>query len=299
MESVTSIYEKIDLEELSFDEESKESIKEYKNKVSWAKNVLFNNKMPLCNIDDMCKVLRYILHDIDHISIQEFDSMYSTKMLVNLKIKALVFNIIAEAPDEIKGECGFESKRIVFRTVFPDYYKTYFKPLTATEIFFCNGELKSGLIRAAKSKLDSVMDGQDIDEISKSGMLKKQRVSKAKNVNGNTVDKILYDAMTQFLDANLETTDFIEKMRYLASIKGIMKKKNEPLPGIFEVINERGCYANPLDFYMFNSPVELQTYYIDDYMDIRKEFFGDEDAVSHMISSIYNAYIEAIENDDF
>lgn len=290
-DEIYSVYDKINIEEER--QLTLEDFKDYKNKVSIAKNIIFNGRLPKnTSFEDQCRILRYIVEEIDHINVNDFDSIYSIKALRTLGVKNLTESMIMQAPESVKIKCAFESKRIIISSTWSEYYENNFEPLTATDIYFCKGELKSGLIRAAKSKPGSVMDGQNTEDVNANGNLQKERSSKAKTVHGKIVDEILYKAMNEFFDNNLTNPDFISKMEYLASYKNYMRKKGEPVAGIFEVIKERGCYANPLDFFMFNSSEKDQTFYLDDYIEIRHKYLPCKDNVSKLIDMIYDSYIK-------
>ena len=277
---IASVYDgiKLNIENVQKDEDAKTLI-------PIAKKMIFGDKSSEMNYNKACRVLDYIIKDICNLDEKTFLSLYNTAMLRNMRIKNLTEYIIKNAPNEILKECAFENKRILFASVWKNFYDTEFSKLTTDDIFYCKGELKGGLIKAAASKIDVIYAGEDIaGEKKKDGTYKKYHASNG-NIYGQVVDKIVYSALDDIFNrANLS---FPEKLKYLAECKKTCKEKNLTPPGIFSVIDARMCYECPLDFFMFNSPENLQIKYIDEYMAFRRKGLYPANPV---LDAIYEAY---------
>lgn len=222
------------------------------NLIPMVKKVIFKDSSAVSTLSykEACECLNYIIKNICEIDEATFSSLYSAAMLRNLRISNLVEQIVRNAPDSILIECAFERKRIIFASVWNEYYNTYFKPLTSYEIYCCRGDLKGGLMKAASSKLDKINDT-------------------TKNSYGDVVDSIVYKTLNSVFDkANLS---FDARLDFLSMYKMLYRSKSTPIPGLFQVISNRECYESALDFYMLNSPADLQQQYLGEYLAIRRK----------------------------
>lgn len=63
--------------------------------------------------------------------------------------------------------------------------------------------------------------------------------------------------------------------------------------GFVKVIEARGCYPTPLDFYFLNSPMEYQVDHIDEYIEARNQA-----KLPHVkaLDMMYEAYQQSLEH---
>ena len=192
--------------------------------------------------------LKHMVSDMCGLTVDEFSTLYSTSFCKKIMTENIGRKITSYASEKIKAECLFDQKRMLFKMVYPEYYERTFPPITAKDIYLASSDLKSNLVRA----------GRIFDE------------NGEKVGCGEIVDKIIHNAITEVM-ASSDVTDTVEIMRLLADTKRL-KASEEGIPGCFSIIEERGCYACPLDFYFLNLKPSDQAYVIDDYMKIRNEF---------------------------
>ena len=216
-------------------------------------------------LDVQIATFKHIVSDFCGLSVEEFCSLYSTAFCKKIKTENIGRKITAQAPDSIKKECLFDQKRMLFKMVYPEYYDRAFPNISAVEIFLASSELKSNLVRA----------GRIYDEDGE------------KTGYGEIVDEIVHNAITEVMKMS-GNTNTVDIMRLLANTKGL-RASEEGVPGCFSIIEERGCYACPLDFYFLNLKPSDQLFVIDDYMKIRKEFRIKPEP---LIDKLYQVYLD-------
>ena len=258
-EERTSIFEKMEAAKDMFRQEVLEATGHYSvDVIRAAKRVIFgHSKMDSCSIDDMVKVLRYVVENVCQMSPEAYFSNWSSKVNRKLGIEGIIIQIANAVPDSVKRECCFDQKRIVFATAYPEVYESKFEPITCTSIWHAKGDVKAGLIRNAKIDTAAAgLEGEDAEP---------KRPGAAPH--GGMVDKIVYDAMTEVFRScgyNIEAA-LAWCSNWQRNIAGASKE-----PGFISVIKARGCYSHPLDFYFLNSPPAAQLEYFDYYSELRR-----------------------------
>lgn len=251
-----------------------------------AKRVIFGERLQ-SDYQANCKIAAYIIKEIAGLDEQVFDKLYNTKILTTLRIKGLVTQITKHAPIKIKKNCRFNNKNIFFYSVFPEYAKEHCPIADSLSIYSCSGDLKMSLKRASAMKLEAVRNGEDKDVETKVGKFKKERTIPTSGIYGADVDELLYNAISDVLnDAGFYQFD--EKLEFLAHVKETYKNA---LPGIYNVIDNRGCYDSYLDLFMLNAPIELQESYLGQYLQIKKEVYG-LDEFSQALLDVYKESLE-------
>lgn len=265
-----------------------ENVMDSQSLVCAAKRVIFGEKSQKLSHKEHCEVMRFIIRDILEIDESVFYNIYSTSTLHDLRIKNLANLIVKTAPEEVKIKCLFNYKRILFASVYPDFYEKVFPQIESSDIYYCSGDIKSSLKKASMIRLDSLRDGEELtDQKKKDGTYKKERASKAKGLHGKQIDELLYHALDEILTVN-GMEEFVDKLDFLATVKSFYNSQNTQMPGIYSIIEARGCYDSPLDFYMLNSPVDIQHENFFEYIKIRRQAQGTNELLD-MILSAYEA----------
>ena len=265
------------------------AIKVMKSLVCAARKVICGEKIQKNSFEENCRIVHYIVTEIVEMDADTFYKIYNTQTLQQLKLKGIVNQIIRNAPENIRFYCGYNNKCILFASVFPEFYKTHFKALDSREIYFCSGDLKSSLKRASAMKLNAVHNGDNKEEYTQTGNFKKERTITTAGLYGNDIDMIMYKAIDDMLN-QIGLNDFPDKLQFLAEVKDFYASKHHNMPGIYSVIDARGCYASYLDFFMLNAPAELQEEYIFDYIAIRQETQGEDE----FLNTLFEVYKEEI-----
>lgn len=228
--------------------------------VRCVKRVVFGDKKGIEteSLNVLTETFRQIVK-ICNLTTQEYDRSWSVKINKKMFLENISRKITDMASDEDKEECAFQRKRLLFKIVYPEYYKEHFSPIKPYDLFFVGGEDKASLVRAAKPLIG-----------------KEDKENGASISDGAIVDRL----MMKTINAAFETakvTDKIEIMKILTDpkkIKGIGNPtagQKASIPGCFSVINERKCYESYIDFYFLNLPKEDQIFLVDDYMEIRQK----------------------------
>lgn len=296
--------------------------------IPFAKQVLMFNSDKL-NYQENCKTLAYIIKYIFELTPAEFDSSYNTEFLKRYNLKNICNHIVELTPEKVLKNNGFDTKNTILQSVWPEYYLQKFDPeyvpgkytedqiqdrlnvvssINAEVIFNCSGTLKCALSRAALPKIMTVNNGEPDMELKENsdgtfeavykenadGSYKTIYKGDPNTCHGNTVDLLLYDAITEHLNnLNNDGLSDAKKLEFLASYKEHYKPISKA-PGVFKIIAQRQIYANPLDFYMFNSSTEFQKRNLDTYMELRHKYFPQQE--NPLINAFYY-YFKEKEND--
>lgn len=252
-----------------------------KDIVRCVKRVIFGDKKGIEDetLDVLIPTFKKIV-EICGLDEQKYDILYSVSTNKKMYVENLSRKITALASDECKEECAFQRKRMLFKMVYPEYYKAHFEKIKPYDLFFVGGENKASLARAAKPLADT-----DSENVNKSS-------------DGAIVDKLIMKAINEaFARANI--TDKVQIMQILSDEKKIRALANPTpghkamVPGCFSIINERKCYLSYLDFYFLNLPKEDQLFLVDDYMQIR-ESAGIEPIA--LLDKLYDIFQENRDN---
>lgn len=216
--------------------------------------------------------MKMIIEGLAGLTPDEYCKLYCAKINDMLKVDNLKNDIISLAPVEMLTECCFDSKRILFKSVFPEYYEENFPKIIDVDIFFASGELKSGMKHRARPLNEFEMD------------------NKSRRVNyGNEIDKIIYDNVRSLL-MEKSNYDYKDVMFFFSNWELLVNNAKSKKPGFYEIIEERGCYEHPLDFFFFNSPFEEQVKYMDEYVQNRNSIKSL--AKNPQIDFMYKAFCE-------
>lgn len=207
--------------------------------------------------------VKYIVEQVMELTPAEYDAIYSTVLNQRATIDHAIRKIVNSAPSSVVTETLFNNKAILFKMCWPEYYEEHFPKPTPMQVFNATGETKGDLIRAGKIK--------ELPEDEEKKLLSNGRFSSAKKErkrvynHGKEVDKVVYWAMTSILPLFEMTTPQL--------FLGLAKPRSAGWSryGFVKIIEARGCYPTPLDFYMWNSPAEWQLEHVDEYMEARKK----------------------------
>jgi hypothetical protein len=239
------------------------------------------NKMR--NYVTLQQAVRYIVEEVMELTPEEYDAIYNSTLNQKTCIDHAIRKIVQGAPTEIAMETLFDSKKIVFRMCWPEYYAAHYEPPTPWDVFNATGSTKSGLIRAGRIKevVEDLNQGRGAD-VTQSGRFSAKKTERRRNYNhGSEVDKVVYWAMREVLSFfEMKTSELFLS---LADPKASGWSKY----GFVQIIEARGCYPTPLDFYMLNSPQEFQMNHIEEYMQAREKA-----GLSHIkaLDMMYEAY---------
>ena len=193
-----------------------------------------------------------IVEDCYELTAEEFDILYSANFIKVYKLEHTQKKIDQYCPIEIKKECYFSSKNIILRLCWPAYYREHYPKLTAFDIL-ANDKIKAGLSLVSKHDVNKINFGEEIKD-------------KTRNY-GAIVDTIIYNAIN---DAWPQMFSFSSVKDMFIALANPKKSGLDKLSG-FRVISGRGCYPSPLDFYMWNSPIEFQRKHLLTYLDVREK----------------------------
>lgn len=181
---------------------------------------------------------KYLVERIMKLDVEEYDALYSSAF--NSKHLATAIRTITDKVNRADAmECGFVKKNILFKTVWPDYYRAHYSRPSSIDIFHPKGELKAALIHQCQMT----------------------------NKNGGPIDQMAAHAIRDLLPA-IGYNDRPSQLKFMANLK----KHNFHNVGIFKIINDN-CkqYACMLDFYYLNLPRDEQIKYIDVYYKERQK----------------------------
>ena len=228
--------------------------------VRCVKRVIFGDKKGIENesLSVLVATFKEIVN-ICNLTVEEYNRSWSVAINKKMFLENISRKITALASDEDKEECAFQRKRLLFKIVYPDYYKENFNPIKPYDLIHVGGEDKASLVRAAKPLINK--EEKENTEITSDGAIVDRIIMKAINAGFKTSD----------------VTDKIQIMKNLTDEKAIRDLgdssagQKSSLPGCFHIINERKCYDSYIDFYFLNLPKEEQLLYVDDFMKIREE----------------------------
>lgn len=260
------------------------------------------------SIEVLTATFRFIVEKMCGITPEEFNTIYSTKTNKKIHVENLARKIIEIVPPETKEKCLFSQKRIIFSTVYPEYYKEKFADFSPQEIFHAKGDLKGCLIRAAK--ISNPEAGMETESTNEDGSFKKINIRNGvKTSYGQAVDRILFNAIEavfdstqkhlsqeEFRDDGFPKDDIYKRLEWFADPKNWRGTAEKNVPGCIIIIKERACYACPLDFYFLNMPASKQLEYVDDYMYIRNKAGIPREPMLEKLYSIYKNHQREIEN---
>lgn len=260
------------------------------------------------DLDVLIQTFRFIVEKMCGITPEELDTIYSTKTNKKIHIENLTRKIMDLVPPETKEKYLFQQKRIIFATVYPDYYKTRFEEFSPHEIFHAKGDLKGSLIRAAR--ISNPEAGMETSGMNDDGSFKKINIRNGvKNTYGKAVDKILFDAIEAVFDSTQKDMkedelrddgfpkdNVYKRLEWFAYPKNWRGSAEKNVPGCIAIIKERTCYACPLDFYFLNMPPIKQLEYVDDFMYIRKKAGIPEEPMLNKLYDIYKKNSREIES---
>lgn len=259
---IDSIYEKFKSEKVGT-----------KSLLPYVKKILLSEKDATKDLSftDECRVFDYIVKEILKINEETFYNLYSAEFLARYKLKNLAYDIVNHAPEDIRKKYYFIRKDILMGAVWHEYYNERYTPFTYEELFNCQGDLKQAFTRGAEPKLESVHASQDVIDndgnpiLNKNGETKKRKASKAKSVEGEIIDSMVFDIIDTYLRRDMGYS-VPDTLYFLGNIYNLYGEKKLSLPGIISVIEKRKIYRNPIEFYFQHLPVKLQENYFDDFL---------------------------------
>lgn len=227
--------------------------------------------------------VRYIVEEVMELTPLEYDAIYSTSLNQRVTLDHAIRKIINEAPSRVVTETLFDNKATLFKMCWPEYYEEHYSKPTAMQIFNATGEVKGNLVRAGRAKeLPKEEESAKLLDNGKFSSAKKER--KRTYNHGEEVDKVVYWSMKSILPLfEMKTSDL-----FLSLAKP--RSAGWSRYGFVKIIEARGCYPSPLDFYMWNSPVEYQLDHIEEYMEAREKA-----GLPHVaaLDIIYEAYVRS------
>jgi hypothetical protein len=164
------------------------------------------------NYTTIIEAFREIVERVMELSAEEYDAIYSSVLNDKACISHAIRKIVSGAPSSIQIECMFDSKKILLRSVWPEYYAAHYSRPTIWEIFNAQGSLKSGLIRAGKPKY--FKEENTGAEQKKDGTFSTAKKERKHTVNhGAEVDRIVYHAMKAvFSKLNITTEELFASL---------------------------------------------------------------------------------------
>ena len=225
--------------------------------------------------------MRFILEEVHEIMPSDYFAIYGVNANRLLKLESLCKEIIMNSSDEVRKNCCFVAKRIIFFEVYPEYYKEKFLEIKPIDIVKANDDIKESLVRAARP---ANFISSDIDVLNKKGDFGK--IGTANNCfDGEAVDKIIWDAMYEFFLGSQCGYNYEMVITKLANnVNGTQKMEL----GCCDIIKARKCYPSELDFFFLNSPIETQIQYIDQYIAARESCGLKNEPILDYLYKIYN-----------
>lgn len=217
------------------------------------------------NYELLKKAIKYVIEELMELTPAQYDAIYSTKLNQDSGLQHAIRKLIDGAPTSVTRETIFSAKKTIFKLLWPEYYEKHFPKPTPMEVFDAKGDVKAGLLRAGRIKIEKSKEELVGAEILKNGKFSTKTNKKKYGVtynHGAEVDRIVYQSMKSIFSIFELTT---EELFY-----ALAHNKFKSF-GCMKIIASRGCYYSPLDFYMFNAPKEWQLEHIDQFMKIRKE----------------------------
>lgn len=255
----------------------------------------------------LSKSIAFLVEEVMGLTPEEYEAIYSTSLNETASLEHSIRLLAKACPDKLKEEAIYDTKRILFASCWPEYYAEHFKPVTDLDIFLGRGDCVSilkrvGNVKEAKLFLEKEREdyrkemGRDgeltvndfkrffgipYEEDEEDRMLEKREQEKKekRKKNGDPykqkesvvsynygagVDKIVYRAMRECLPV------FVMDTRTLFRALALPKESDFKNYGFTKIIEGRGCYDSPLDFYFLNSPVSFQMENFELYLETRK-----------------------------
>jgi len=273
-------------------------------------------------IKNIAKSYRYIVENIMGLSVEEYDSIYSTALNESASLEKSIRLIYKYCPESIKESTLYDTKKMLLAICWPEYYNEHYKKPTSLDIFLgrgdCVGNLKragaikdTGLFRteeeeielkrtkekgefgikelrnALEYKVDEPLPETKDIKRKKNGDLYAEKDRKKSYNHGEGVDKIVYKAMKDCLPIFIMDTDTMFKALALPKENDFYKY------GFAKIIEARGCYDSPLDFYFLNSPMEYQIEHFEEYLNAREYAKLPHSKILDTYVEIYNEIKEA------
>ena len=114
-----------------------------------AEDLNFSNGSKHTKMKLMQDAVKYLVEEVMELTPAEYDAIYSTNLNQKTTLHHAIRKIANSASPSILRETLFDSKKILFRTCWPEYYAEHYKSPKAMDIFNCTGEIKGSLIRAS------------------------------------------------------------------------------------------------------------------------------------------------------
>lgn len=252
-----------------------------------AEDLNFESGQKIAKLQLMIEAVKYLIEDVMGLTPEEYDAIYSTALNQKTTLHHAIRKIANAASPTILREAMFDNKKILFRLCWPEYYKEHYAIPKAMDIFNCTGELKGNLVRASAIK-DFEDEPEQEKKILQNGKFSTAKKERKRVYNhGQEVDDIIYWSMKQILPLfEMKTKDL-----YLSLAKP--REAGWSKYGFVKVIEARGCYPTPLDFYFLNSPMEYQVDHIDEYIEARNQA-----KLPHVkaLDMMYEAYQQSLEH---
>ncbi len=231
-------------------------------------NVLDMNKVNSWKKSDFnlaIATLRYMYSEIFDLSPEKIDALWlddeDSQFLLSTATRTLVDKIISECSSNIQKDCLFNSKKIVLRLVYPEYYKATYNN---------KYDVLTDIINA---------DGKTLRDLKVAGKSKTTLIKNKKDNKGTLVDELILEGLEVNFEAREKVFDYSEKLKFLANIK----ENHLNSLGVIKILKGRGCYASALDFYYLNSPIEKQKEYFSEYVKLRKNS-QKEDEITEILN---------------
>lgn len=235
-------------------------------------NTLDTNKMRSWNKNDLniaIITLKYMYEEIYNLSPEQVDALWKDnkederKFLDATVTKSLVLKIISESSKETLKDCLFNNKKIILKTLYPEYYN---------HTYNSKYNILTDVINA---------DATTIRDLRAAGRFKAAIKGSKHNNNGALVDEIIKEGIEANFDIREKIRNYPDKLLFLAQ----SKQNHFKDLGLMRLIESRGCYASALDFYYLNSSEDLQKEYFYDYLDLRNQYQKRDD-ISFIINQV-------------
>lgn len=226
-------------------------------------------------------VLKYMYNSIFELSPEKVDALWEENkdnggkdFLEATGTKGLVDKIVAESLYNSKArqnfkDCLLDTKKFILKTIYPEYYRATYND---------KYDIINDVINA---------DEDTIHNLKTLGKIKTTVVNNRSVQMGTVVDEILYEAFEANFKIRNGICSFEDKLKFLSEHKSNHLKQMS----FIKIMNNRGCYASPLDFYYLNSPKEMQDLYFKDYKILRSKSQKKDE-----ISEVLNTYLDYKKN---
>ena len=235
--------------------------------MSVVKNIAYKKSVSKNSLEEKKAAMDFIIRDLMELTPIQFYTHFSVQNNKKWNLYHVINQIADEAPDEVRIECAFNTKRTFFREMYPEIFGKELNLVSGYEIFFCDEDVKAGLGKVANTE--------------------KYIGSKKAKYYGDIVDRVLMDAIDMVLDANGLKVGY-QAFCYLGEEtstyfnKGFDPKNSKPA-GINDLVKKRG-YTRLLDFYFLNCPPEIQLEYVEDFMKVRDQCYIPENELMEKLA---------------